>query len=148
MTKVFPRSVWLYALLLAFVTSLPYLTGNLSTPTGWAYSGAPAVPIGVQVDYNSHLAKMWQGSRGQWDYHLLFTHEEHRGIFPVQGFYVALGALASVTPFSLPAIYHIARFVLTLFMVLAIWAFASRFFDKPSERWTALLFGTIVGGWS
>jgi hypothetical protein len=148
MTKVFPRSVWLYALLLAFITALPYISGSLSTPERWQYSGAPAVPVGVQVDYNSHLAKMWQGSRGQWDYHLLFTHEEHRGIFPVQGFYVALGALASVTPFSLPAVYHIARFALTICMVLAIWAFASRFFDKPSERWLALLFGTIVGGWS
>jgi hypothetical protein len=148
MTKVFPPSVWLYALLMAFVTSLPYLTGNLSTPTDWQYSGAPAVPVGVQVDYNSHLAKMWQGSRGQWDYHLLFTHEDHRGIFPVQGFYVALGALASVTPFSLPAVYHIARFILTICMVLAIWAFASRFLHRQAERWLALLFGTIVGGWS
>lgn len=148
MTRFFSRSVWLYALILAFVTSLPYLVGSLSTPDGSQYSGAPAVPVGVQVDYNSHLAKMWQGSRGQWDYHLLFTHEPHRGIFPVQGFYVALGALANITPFSLPAVYHIARFVLTVCMVLAIWAFASRFFDKPSERWFALLFGTLVGGWS
>jgi len=144
----FPRSVWLFALFLATLTSLPYLVGLLSTPDGWRYSGAPAVPVGVQVDYNSHLAKMWQGSRGQWDYHLLFTHEPHRGIFPVQGFYVALGTLASITPFGLPAIYHIVRFLLTVSMVLAIWAFACRFFEKSSERWLALLFATIVGGWS
>jgi hypothetical protein len=148
MIKVFPRSVWLFALFLALVTLLPYLVGAVSAPEGWRYTGAPAVPVGVQVDYNSHLAKMWQGSRGQWDYHLLFTHENHRSIFPVQGFYVALGALASITPFSLPVVYHLARFALTVCMVLAIWAFVSRFFDKPTERWLALLFATIVGGWS
>src|SRR5262249_42488593 len=144
--KAFPRSVWLFAVFLAVITSLPYIVGVVSTPDGWQYSGAPSVPIGVAVDYNSHLAKMWQGSRGEWDYRLLFTHESHRGIFPVQGFYVALGALADVTPFSLPLVYHIARFALTLCMVLAIWTFVCRFFDKASERWLALLFAAIVGG--
>ncbi len=146
--KLFPRSVWIYALVLSIVTSLPYIAGALNTPSGWAYSGSPAVPVGVQVDYNSHLAKMWQGSRGQWDYHLLFTSEPHPGLFAVQGFYVVLGALAHITPFSLPLMYHLARFIFTLTMVLAIWAFASRFFDKPAERWFTLLFATIVGGWS
>jgi hypothetical protein len=144
----FPRSVWIFALFLALVTSLPYINGLVNTPSGWAYSGAPAVPVGVQVDYNSHLAKMWQGSRGQWNYHLLFTHEAHPGLFPVQGFYVALGALAHITPFTLPAVYHIARFLLTMAMVLATWALACRFFEKSSERWLTVIFGTIVGGWS
>jgi hypothetical protein len=144
----FPRSVWIFAVLLALVTSLPYINGLVNTPSGWAYSGAPAVPVGVQVDYNSHLAKMWQGSRGQWDYHLLFTHEDHPGLFPVQGFYVALGALSHITPFTLPAIYHIARFLLTMAMVLATWALSCRFFEKSSERWLVVIFGTIVGGWS
>jgi hypothetical protein len=146
--KRFPRSVWIFAFALAFVTSLPYVIGLWSTPAGWAYSGAPAVPVGVQVDYNSHMAKMWQGSRGQWDYHLLFTHEPHPRLFPVQGFYVALGAVSSITPFSLPAIYHLARFLFTVTMVLALWAFASRFFEKPAERWLTLIFATLVGGWS
>ncbi len=146
--RAFPVSVWLFAFLLASITSLPYLTGYISTPHGWAYSGTPAVPIGAQVDYNSHMAKMWQGMRGQWDYHLLFTHEEHPGIPLVQGFYVALGSLASVTPFSLPLVYHIVRFLLTAGMVLAIWAFASHFFEKTTERWLTTSFATIVGGWS
>jgi hypothetical protein len=148
MMRRFPARLWLFALLLASVTSLPYLTGYLNTPPGWVYSGAPGVPTGTQVDFNSHMAKMWQGMRGQWDYQLLFTHEDHPGIPLVQGFYVALGSLAGITPFSLPLIYHIARFILTAGMVLAIWAFASYLFEKTSERWLATLFATIVGGWS
>lgn len=146
--KRYPRSVWLFALALAFFTSLPYLVGVLNTPEGWRYSGAPAVPIGVAIDYNSHMAKMWQGSRGELDYHLLFTHEAHPGLPLVQGFYVILGTLQAFVPFGLPVIYHVARFLLTIGMVLAIWSFASRFFEKQSERWIALLFGTIVCGWS
>src|SRR5512145_1005975 len=144
----FPVSVWLFALALAAFTSLPYVVGGLSAPQGWQYSGAAAIPNGSQVDYNSHLAKMWQGSWGQWDYHLLFTHEAHPGLPLVQGFYVALGALANLTPFSLPAVYHLARFGLTVGLVLAIWAFAAHYFEKPRERWLATLFGTIVAGWS
>jgi hypothetical protein len=146
--KRFPPHVWLFALMLAFITSLPYLVGIISSPEGWRYSGAPAVPAGTQVDFNSHMAKMWQGYRGQWNYHLLFTHEEHAGIPLVQGFYIVLGALASLTPFSLPLVYHIVRFGLTVGMVLAIWTFACHFFEKSSDRWIATLFGTIVGGWS
>src|SRR5215475_3820664 len=126
MMKRFPRSVWLFALVLAFVTSLPYIVGYISTPQGWRYSGALALPSGTEVDYNSHLAKMWQGSRGEWDYHLLFTSEPHPGLPLVQGFYVALGALAHVTPFSLALIYQLARFLLTVGVALAIWVFACR----------------------
>jgi hypothetical protein len=141
-------AVLAFALALAALTSLPYLCGQLGTPDGWAYSGAPALPVGSVVDYNSHLAKMWQGARGQWDYHLLFTHEPHRGIVLVQGFYVALGALTRLTPFTLPLVYHIARFLLIFGMVLALWAFARHFFEGQRERWLALLFATVVSGWS
>ncbi|MBC7809674.1 MAG: hypothetical protein H7175_00910 [Burkholderiales bacterium] len=141
----FPRGVWLFALALALLTSLPYIVGQLSAPTGWEYSGALVVPSGTQVDYNSHMAKMWQGRRGEWDYHLLFTHEPHSGIVGLQGFYVALGAFS---PFDLTATYHFARFLLTIGMVLAIWAFACRYFERSSERWLCLLFGTVVSGWS
>jgi hypothetical protein len=144
----FPRGVWLYAWALALLTSLPYVAGFLATPAGGQYSGAPALPIGTQVDFNSHMAKMQQGARGQWDYQLLFTQEAHVGIFPVQGFYVALGALTRLIPVSLPLMYHAARLMLTTLMAVAIWAFASRYFEAASGRWTALLFATAVGGWS
>ena len=148
MMKRFPRSVWVFAFVLALVTSLPYLVGQLNTPDGWAYSGVAAVPTGTQFDVDSHLAKMWQGNRGEWDYHLLFTHEAHPGLPLVQGFYVLLGAIAHITPFSLPLVFHIAGFLLTMGMVLAIWAFVSHFFEKPSERWLATLFGTVAVGCS
>src|SRR5690606_33094463 len=117
-SRLIPVRVGIFGFLLALLTSLPYLLAWVNTPEGRVYSGAPVIPAGTEVDYNSHMAKMWQGSRGQWDYHLLFTHEAHRGIPLLQSFYVALGALAAITPLRLPAVYHIARFGLTVVMVV------------------------------
>lgn len=148
MMRRFPRSVWLFALALAFATSLPYIVGALSTPPGWRYSGQAVLPKGIGVDVNSHFAKMWQGSRGQFSMHILFTHEPNADLPLVHGFYVALGQLSRFLPLNLVQIYHLARFSLTVVMVLAMWAFASRFFEKPGERWLALLFAMVVSGWS
>ncbi|PJF40474.1 MAG: hypothetical protein D6737_02385 [Chloroflexi bacterium] len=143
-----PLKVFLFALFVASITSTPYLVGELNAPAGGAYTGAAISPIGVQVDYNSHLAKMWQGRRGQWSYQLLFTHEAHVGLPLVQSFYVALGALGGVLGLSLPLMYHLSRFILTAGMVLAIWSFSAYFFVDDRRRWLGLIFGTLMLGWS
>lgn len=146
--KQFPFSVWLYALVIALITSLPYIVGAISTPEGWIYSGAPTVPDGAKVDYHSHIAKMWQGARGQYDYQLLFTHEDHAGLPTVQGFYVFLGTISAILSADFALTYHIARFLLTVFMVLAIWSFASRYLREISAKRAVLFFATLVFGWS
>ncbi len=141
-----PILLWGYALLFAIFTTLPYLLGAANTPAGSVYSGALLIPGGFQVDYNSHMAKMWQGARGDWDYQLLFTHEDHPGLPGVQIFYVALGVFANLTGLSFPATYQLARFLLTVAIVLLLWAFARHFFVRPRDHWTVVLFGTIVMG--
>jgi hypothetical protein len=141
MSKTQPM-VWLYALVVALITSLPYGIGAVNTPQGNQYTGAALIPAGISVDYNSHLAKMWQGRRGQFDYHILFTHEDHVGVPLVQGFYVALGMI----PLDLPLVYHAARFALTFGMVIALWRFGSRYFDDSRGRWMFLLFSTLLTG--
>lgn len=146
--KRFPLSLWLFALFIAALTSLPYMVGQFRTPDGWQFSGASAVPVGAQIDYNSHLAKMWQGYRGQFTYHLLFTHEPHPDLPVVQSFYLALGWLAHLLPLSLPLVYHLARFIFTVTLVLSLWLFSGRFFALPRERWLVVLFGTLASGWS
>lgn len=148
MFKVMPARVWLFAFVFALVLSSPYLIGVLSAPKGWQFSGAAVVPSGFRVDFNSHLAKMWQGWRGQWDYQLLFTHEAHQGLPTVQGFYVALGVLARFMPFDFPVVYHITRFILSIGLILALWRFSGLFFSTMRERWFALWFSVLVGGWS
>ncbi len=143
-----PLPVWGYALLIALLTSLPYMIGVIQTPEGWQYSGAAVVPDGAKVDYYSHMAKMWQGARGEFDYQLLFTHEEHAGLPTVQAFYVVLGAIAGFMSLDFGLMYHLVRFVLTTFMVVSIWAFMSRYLATIGERWVGTFFATLVFGWS
>jgi hypothetical protein len=145
--KRFPATVWLFAFFIAFLITLPPLFALDNIPQGWQYSGALPVPGGFRVDYNSHLAKMWQGSRGEFAYQLLFTHEDHPALPTVQGFYVALGAVAGLFKLNFALTYHLVRFVLTVIMVLTLWHFAAYFFAKNRERWLVLLFGTLAAGW-
>ncbi len=147
MMKIYPIRVWFFALLLACFTSLPYIIGAMSVPSGWSYTGAAAVPAGISVDYNSHLAKMWQGYGGHLDYRLFFTHESHPSLPLVQGFYLLLGWVARVLP-DFALVFHLARFLLTIGMVLALWSLASRFFDDSQARWLTTLLGTVAAGWS
>ena len=148
MSVRFPVSVWIVALALAVVTSLPYAIGWLGTPEGMAYSGGPALPTGLQWDYNSRMGMLGQGARHDWDFHLLFTPEPHDGIYLVQGFYVAAGALADVFGLGIPLAFHVLRFAVTIVMVLALWAFAERFFSRTEDRWLCLSLATVASGWS
>ncbi len=141
-------SVWIYALLLAVLTSLPYALHGLNTPQGWQYSGAAVVPDGVRLDYQVYVASMWQGARGDWAYTMPFTHEAHTGIPLVHTTYMALGAVANLLPLDFIAMYHVARCLLTVGVVLALWLLVTRFFADRVGRWLALLFATLTSGWS
>ncbi len=143
--RTIPRLVWAYALAITLITSLPYIIAAVTAPEGYTYTGAASQPAGIAVDYFSHLAKMQQGQRGDWDYHLLFTSEEHPGAPLVQAFYVALGWASA---FDLPLTYHITRAALTFGLILMLWVFGSRFFPRPGDRWVFLLFSTLVTGMS
>lgn len=143
----FPPRVLLFGLGVALLTALPSLVAWAVTPDGWQYNGAPVNPA-VHPDYTSHVAKMWQGERGQWAYELLFTSEPHNGILFVQSFYVALGAVAGVLSLDFPVMFHLTKFALAFLMVLALWRFGSHFFEQRRERWTFLWFATFVSGTS
>lgn len=140
----FPLGVWAYGLLLALLTTLPYGVGFVSAPLGGGYSGALIEPFGVSVDVNSHLAKLWQGRQGQLTYCLPFTAEAHPCLLGVQGFYVALGALL---PLDVRLSYHLARFALSLGVVLGLWRLIVRLLAEGRGRWWALLAGTLLMGY-
>ncbi len=143
--RTIPRLLWAYALAITVVTSLPYIVAAVTAPEGYTYTGAASQPAGIAVDYFSHLAKMQQGQRGEWDYHLLFTSEDHPGAPLVQAFYVALGWASA---FNLHVTYHIVRAALTFGLILMLWVFGSRFFPRPGDRWVFMLFATLVTGMS
>lgn len=144
-----PWQIWAFGLILAVAVTLPTFVGAARTPEGWAFTAAPAVPGGMRWDYNAQMARMWQGFEPTDAlFKLPVTHEHHRAIPLVQSFYVALGLIGRVVPLSLPALYHVARFLLTLALVPVLWVFSGRFFEDRFGRWLGVLFATVVGGWS
>ena len=117
---------------LAF-SSAPYICGYLAQTGDMRFSGA----VFDLPDYYSHLAKMQQGARGEWEYHLLFTPEDHTGAY-LQTFYVALGQLARVTGLALPLIYQLARLAGGVLALLAVWRFVSALTPSRPVRRLAL----------
>ena len=93
MSCLISPSEWRWALLWTTVTLLfvnvPNLLGwTLSTPE--ARFGGAAYNV---EDVNSYIAKMRQGARGEWLFHIPYTSEEHTGTI-IYIFYLLLGKLA------------------------------------------------------
>lgn len=139
------RQEWVWAAtmvsLVVAASTLPYLTGYLFQTVDMRFSGA----LLDQVDYHSHLAKMWQGYRGEWRYRLLFTPEAHDGAY-LQTFYVALGHLARLTGLGLPLTYQVARVVFGFLMLLVIYRFIAHFVAPVRTRRVAFLLATTTSG--
>ena len=121
------KSEWRWALLWAVVivglTCLPYLIAWQLAPEGTQYTGL----LINHLDGESYYAKMRQGARGDWLFHLPFTPEPHEGTF-IFAFYLALGQLAGALNVPIPVVYHIARAGSGLFFLLVGYRFIALFY--------------------
>lgn len=133
-----------WALVIVGLTCLPYLVAWLLTPADGRYTGL----LINHYDGESYYAKMQQGARGDWLFHLPFTPEPHEGAF-VYTFYLALGQLAGVLGLPIPWVYHLARAAGSLFFLLVAFRFVARFLESvETRRATFLLLGFSAGfGW-
>jgi hypothetical protein len=96
------RWVLLWSILIVGLTCLPYLYACRVTPDDMQFTGLLSNPI----DGNSYLAKMRQGARGSWLFHLPYTSEDHEGAF-VYTYYPFLGRLSALL--GLPLILTACR---------------------------------------
>ena len=139
------RREWIWvavvAGLIVTTSTVPYLAGNLAQTPRERFGGVVMNP----VDYHSHLAKMWQGYQGQWRYRLLFTSEDHEGVF-VQTFYVALGHVARFFGLGLPLTFQIARVAFGFAMLVSAYRFIAHFVARVRTRQVAFLLATIASG--
>jgi hypothetical protein len=138
------RWALLWSALIVGLTCLPYLIAWMAAPTDTQYTGL----LINHFDGESYYAKMQQGARGDWLFRLAFTPEPHDGAF-VYTFYLALGHLAAALGLPIPLVYHLARAMAGLFLLLVAYRFIARFFDcLPSRRAAFLLLGFSAGfGW-
>ena len=147
MNGVVSRAEWRWAtavaLLVVALSALPCAVGYLAQTPGLHFAGA----VFDLEDYHSHLAKMWQGYRGEWRYRLLFTPEEHEGEY-LQTFYVALGHLAQLLGLGLPLTYHLARIAAGVAFLLVVYWFVALFTVGEVRRVSFLMAATSSGlGW-
>jgi hypothetical protein len=138
------RWAFKWAVLIVGLTCLPYLLAWWLAPAGTQYTGL----LINHFDGESYYAKMQQGARGDWLFHLAFTPESHDGAF-IFTFYLALGHLAGATGLPIPLVYHLARVVAGLFSLLVAYRFIAHFLDRvPTRRIAFLLLGFSAGfGW-
>ena len=133
-----------WAILIVAVSCLPYLAAWLAAPPGYQFGGILVNPL----DGNSYLAKMRQGWAGAWQFHLTYTPEPHDGAY-IFLFYLGLGHLARWTGAPLLLVYHGARALAGLALLVTVYIFVARLTGDLRERRLAFgLASTSAGlGW-
>ncbi len=126
--------IWGWALFTLALASLPFVWGYLITPTDGHFMGLAFNAL----DSNSYLAKMELGARGEWRFSLVYTSEEHSGEY-VYLFYILLGKVPAITGLPNIVVYHLARVLFGLMLLMVGYRFICRYFSEKAQRRTAFL---------
>lgn len=126
------------------LTCIPYLIGYLTTPAGYHFLG---FTYNVD-DAFGYLSWMRQAADGHFFLRNLFTTEPQSS----RGFnllFFALGTFARITHLSLVAVFHLARIVFGIALLLAIYGMSAFWMkDVRSRRIGLLMVGLSAGiGW-
>jgi hypothetical protein len=126
------------------------LFASLPTFYGWALADDDHVYTGFVYnteDGNSYMAKMRLGARGTWSFHLFYTPEEHEGAVAFT-FHLLLGKVANALGLSFVLVYHLARALLGLGLLLTVYVFVSHFTSDVFIRrvaWALIALGSGLG---
>jgi hypothetical protein len=131
----------LWALAALFITGLPYLWGLYLSSSQQQFGG---FVVAVE-DGNSYLAKMRQGARGEWLFHLPYTSEEHDGALFFT-FHLLLGKFAALVRWSPALVYHLARSLFGFLYLLTSYALLAFFTPHLAVRRLAYLLLTFSSG--
>ena len=139
----------IWALALMALTCAPYIANTAAQTGEWVFGGSV---LGV-TDGNSYLAKMRQGARGGWLFHIVYTPEEHDGALLFLP-YLVLGRVAALfadpsSPELVPAmiaVFHSARVIFGVLLILMTYRFIAAFLVAPSARLAATALITAGGG--
>ncbi len=126
------------------LAALPDVAGYLSQTSDLRYVG-----VAVALEDNlSYLAKMGQGERGQWLFHLPYGAAPSAGA-PVYTYYLWLGHIARWLGWPGVAVHHTARLAAGLGLLLMAYAWITRLTDDGAERrWLFALVASSSGfGW-
>jgi hypothetical protein len=137
------RWLWIYAGVLALVTSLPFLLASQVSGGAWCFSG---FLIAVD-DANTYIAKMLLSSKGDWLFRTPYSLISQRGVLMYVP-YILLGKLAAGQALhdQLVGVYHLARVLAIPLFVFANYRFAARYLPGESDRRLATVLATAGAG--
>ena len=134
--------IWLFAVAVMLVTSIPYLIGYFNQGEQWEFTG---FVFGVE-DGNSYIAKMLTGARGAWLFRTPYTAQPQNGVIAFLP-YILAGKLSAAPGLheQLVALYHLYRILSGFLAIHATYGFIAIFVHEIYLRklGTAL---TILGG--
>jgi hypothetical protein len=140
------RATWRWiaavSIVLALLTTLPYLVAYARQGDEWAFTG---FVFGVE-DGNSYIAKMNSGLEGAWLFRTPYTTEYQSGVI-AQMPYLLLGKLAGGDGLhtQLVALFHMFRVLSIPVLVVAAYRLIGRFLaDEYWRRWAVVV--SIAGG--
>lgn len=140
------RFVLTLSIFVLVVTSIPYVLGAALATEDRIFGGF----VYALEDCYSYLAKMRQGAEGAWLFRIAYTPEPHRGalFFP---FHLLLGKVAVALPWGdlttrMVWVYHGARVVLGLVLLLTVYRFVAEFTKQVAVRRLAWLMVAFGGG--
>lgn len=142
--------VFLYALVIVVLTTLPYALAYLRQNNQWAFSG---FLFGVE-DGNSYVGKMRLGARGLFNFYLFYTPEAHASAPLVFLPYILPGWLVGRfindhNPSLVQALtltYHLMQIVFNGLLIAVLYRFIAVFIKQPKTRFLALVLATVGGG--
>jgi hypothetical protein len=134
----------LIIIIVLVAVSAPYLYASRMGGEDYVFGGFLINPL----DGNSYLAKMYQGWQGAWRYQLAFTPDPGEGAYLFL-FYLFLGHLARWLNAPLLLVFHLARLLGALTLLIVLWRFCVSLFSRTrTRRWAYALAALGSGiGW-
>jgi hypothetical protein len=144
------RNVLVYALVLVIITTIPYIFAASLQNNQVHFSG---FLIGLE-DGNSYLGKMRIGARGEWNFGIFYTSEQHDTAPLTFLPYIIPGQIVGLfiphdSPALTPALiltFHVMRIAVDMLLIFVMYRFIAEFLKSTSSRFTALLVATLAGG--
>ena len=138
-----PRWVYIFALLVMVVTTIPYFVGYAAQGTEWRFTG---FVFGVE-DGNSYIAKMLGGATGDWLFRTPYSAVPQRGVIAFLP-YLLLGKLTAppAQHVQLVALFHLFRFGAGILAIIASYDFIALFVVRRYLRCWGVVLASLGGG--
>lgn len=139
------RKLLVAVVIILLITNIPYAIGWIMQGSDYVFGGFLLNP----VDGNTYLAKMNQGASGSWLFTLPYTVQAGKGVFLFE-FYLFLGHLSAWTGLSQIVVFHLARIISQIFLIVALYQFCLQITDGKRELAERSFFLALLGsgfGW-